>query len=458
LFNTRFAVHTNFVQSTATRFSPSLKNIVALGLLRLPLALLELPLFVLLPKLYNELFGLSLASVGAVLLATRVLDAALDPFLGVWIDRAQYKKSLSYRFWIAAFTPLLIVSFGALLWPPEAWIGSQNVALWLGSFSVFTYIAYSVISISYQAWGAQWGNSTTERARVTTVREACGLVGVLLAAIWLSPDKRLALFATMIVFCAIAIVALFKLPAPTNITTTSTANKQSRSTAVTVSPLGEFKRLFRDVKFRWLIGVFAINGIATAIPATLVLFFITDVVGASAKAPMFLASYFLAGAFGMPAWAWLAKRIGLKNTWLVGMLFAVLAFAGALGINRGDEQLFLGICIVTGLALGADLAMPPALLSTLIASNIEQSTDHSNEATYFGLWNLVTKLNLAIAAGVGLPLLQWIGYQPSGGLAASSSIRNVLALSLVYAALPCALKLIAGAALLLAPLKEEPES
>jgi glycoside/pentoside/hexuronide:cation symporter, GPH family len=419
----------------------------------MPLALLELPLFVLLPKLYNELFGLSLATVGTVLLVTRFLDAILDPFLGIWIDRAQAvqqakaERSFSYRFWIAALLPLLILSFGALLFAPNAWRGTDSVAIWLGVFSVVTYVAYSIISISYQAWGAQWGNSNDQRAKVTTVREACGLIGVLIAAIWLTPDKRSALFFTMTALSVVALIALFKLPAPI---------KPLQATP-SISPIKEFHRLLSDAKFRWLIGVFALNGIATAIPATLVLFFISDVVGANEKAPLFLASYFLAGAVGMPAWAWLAKRVGLKNTWLVGMLFAVLAFAGALGVEKGDDHLFLGICIVTGLALGADLAMPPALLSTLIASNIDTTTGQAKEATYFGLWNLVTKLNLAIAAGLGLPLLQWLGYQPNVGVANNAGMQNVLALSLVYAALPCALKLIAGTALLLAPIKEDHE-
>jgi glycoside/pentoside/hexuronide:cation symporter, GPH family len=419
----------------------------------MPLALLELPLFVLLPKLYNELFGLSLATVGAVLLATRFLDAILDPFLGVWIDRENSirpnKNSFGYRFWIAAFLPMLLVSFGALLFAPSAWSGTTSIAIWLGIFSVFTYVAYSVISISYQAWGAQWGNSNVQRAKVTTTREACGLVGVLIAAVWLSPDKRVALFSTMCILSALALFAIFRLPSPT---------RSIAKTSTTASSIEEFRRLLLDSKFRWLIGVFAINGIATAIPATLVLFFITDVVGASDKAPLFLASYFLAGAIGMPAWAWLAKRIGLKNTWLMGMLFAVLAFAGALGVQKGEANFFLGICIVTGLALGADLAMPPALLSALIANNSGTDASDAKEATYFGLWSLVTKLNLAIAAGLGLPLLQWLGYQPNAILAKSAAMQNVLALSLVYAALPCALKLIAGTALLLAPLKEDSET
>ena len=34
-----------------------------------------------------------------------------------------------------------------------------------------------------------------------------------------------------------------------------------------------------------------------------------------------------------------------------------------------------------------------------------------NEGAYFGLWNLVTKLNLALAAGIALPALALLGYR-----------------------------------------------
>jgi glycoside/pentoside/hexuronide:cation symporter, GPH family len=429
--------------------APSLKQLLQLGILRMPLALLELPLFVLLPKLYNELFGVSLAVVGAVLLATRLVDALIDPVLGVWLDKKSAK--FSYRFWITATLPLLIASFGALLWPPMTWF-SDSVAAWLAVFSIITYICYSVISISYQAWGAQWGNNVAERARLTTVREACGLMGVLLAAIWLTPGDRGVLFTVMAIFAVLACAALYALPKPIPV------RQQLDSPSSTFSNVAA---VLKDVKFRWLLAIFAINGIASAIPATLFLFFVQDVVGASAKAPLFLGSYFLAGALGMPLWAWLAKKAGLRNAWLIGMLFSVFAFAGALTVERGEVYIYHAICIVTGFALGADLALPPALLASLIAANRQDATLEGSvmpgEATYFGLWSLVTKLNLALAAGLGLPLLQWLGYQP-GLVAAISTPQNTLSLSLVYAALPCLLKLVAGAALLLNPHRDDANS
>ncbi len=62
---------------------------------------------------------------------------------------------------------------------------------------------------------------------------------------------------------------------------------------------------------------------------------------------------------------------------------------------------------------------------------------------YFGVWTFATKMNLALAAGIALPLLDALGYVP--GVHDGATAR---ALALVYAGLPCVLKLAAVAALL----------
>jgi Na+/melibiose symporter-like transporter len=52
---------------------------------------------------------------------------------------------------------------------------------------------------------------------------------------------------------------------------------------------------------------------------------------------------------------------------------------------------------------------------------------------------VATKLNLALAAGLSLPLLQWLGYAVG-----ARDAPALLALSWAYALLPCILKLLAG--------------
>src|SRR5690606_37462345 len=162
-----------------------LPGLAAYGALRMPLALLELPLFVLLPAFYSQKFGMELALIGAILFGTRLLDALADPFIGAAIDRSRSPAGRwAYRHWLWASLPALAVGFWAMFSPP---VQGNLLAVWLALASVLTYLAYSTASIAYQAWGAQLGSTERDRARVTGIREAFGLVGVVAASALLAP-------------------------------------------------------------------------------------------------------------------------------------------------------------------------------------------------------------------------------------------------------------------------------
>jgi len=66
----------------------------------------------------------------------------------------------------------------------------------------------------------------------------------------------------------------------------------------------------------------------------------------------------------------------------------------------------------------------------------------SAEGAYFGWWSFATKLNLALAAGLALPLLQLLGYRPG-----SAEPHGLAMLSAAYCLLPCVLKALAAALL-----------
>lgn len=118
------------------------------------------------------------------------------------------------------------------------------------------------------------------------------------------------------------------------------------------------------------------------------------------------------------------------------MLLAVICFAWTAGLGTGQTQAFAIICAMTGIALGADLALPGAILAKMIDN---QGAQGSHDGTYLGWWNLATKLNLALAAGAVLPLLQWLGYTPG-----SQDEQALQHLAWAYALVPCLLKLIAA--------------
>ena len=73
--------------------------------------------------------------------------------------------------------------------------------------------------------------------------------------------------------------------------------------------------------------------------------------------------------------------------------------------------------------------LPPAILADQLAERAAGS------GACFGWWNFVTKVNLALAAGVALPMLAVLGYAP--GATEPDALR---ALAIVYAGLPVLLK------------------
>ncbi|MEP3302260.1 MAG: MFS transporter, partial [Roseibium sp.] len=193
--------------------------------------------------------------------------------------------------------------------------------------------------------------------------------------------------------------------------------------------------LLRD---RWRGLFFALTGLntfASAVPAVLVLFFIRDRLDAEAYTGLFLLIYFLSGVLSMPLWTRLARGLGKVRAWQISLAVAILTFSGAAFLQQGDLIAYALVCALSGLALGADLALPPAIL----ADHIEADRRQGEASRLFSIMAFVSKSALALATGLALPLLGLFGYQPDGVVTPGLA----LGLSLTYAGIPCLLKLLA---------------
>jgi glycoside/pentoside/hexuronide:cation symporter, GPH family len=410
-------------ESTLAGWRGGWRDGLTYGGLGLPLAFVALPLYVILPNHYASVFGVPLAVLGALLLGARLLDAVADPWIGRLADRWFEHSTRRALLALSAAAVVLALGFRALFFPPVR----EGVALlvWCAGALAVTYLAYSVVTVAHQAWGARLGGSEAQRARIVSWREGAALVGVLVASVLPSLAGLGAATAAFTLLLALGVAALWRAP------------RGPRSAVAT--PAHALAQPWKVPDFRALLAIYLINGIASAVPATLVLFFIRDRLQAPAFEPIFLVSYFAAGALSMPLWLRAVASVGLAKSWLAGMGLAIATFAWAAVLGAGDIAGFAAVCVASGVALGADLALPGALLTGVI-----QRAGHAGrlEGAYFGWWNFATKLNLALAAGIALPLLALFGYVPG-----ARSDDGLQALTLAYCVLPCVLKLVAAALL-----------
>ncbi len=406
------------------------RNGLAYGLMGFPLAFAALPLYVILPNHYAREFGVPLATLGAVLLGARLFDAFIDPALGRLTDRLFARSTAAVLALGAAAALVLAIGFALLFFPLVS--EPASLVIWATAMLMLTYAGYSALSVAHQSWAAMLGGNEAQRSRIVAWREGLGLLGVVTASVL---PVLLGLPVTTAVFLVALVLGWWGWQRSIRPVTVM----PHEVSATPAAPTSVWQP-FRQASFRRLLAVFMLNGIASAIPATLVLFFIQDKLAAPASfEPLFLGSYFLCAALSIPLWLAIVKRIGLARSWLVGMLLAMSVFVWASQVGDGQMLAFVLICALSGVALGADLALPSALLAGVIQAQASPTT-----GAYFGWWSFATKLNLALAAGLALPLLDLFGYAP--GVRDAAALN---ALVVAYCVLPCVLKAMAAVALYL---------
>ncbi len=405
--------------------------LIAYALPALPLAALALPLYVIVPTFYSEAVGLPVAAVGTVLLAIRLLDAATDPMFGWLADRWRGRGGRRRGFFLSSL-PLTAGSAFMLFWPSgEASLG--YLAFWAALVS----IGFTWTSLPYTAWGAELSGDYSERTRISALREGATLIGILLAtslpfSIGLTGGEGVRGLQAMAILVAIllpitGLAAVILVPEP--------KNHSSRELGILEGAV--FMAANRP--FLRLIAAFLLNGFANAIPATLFLYFVSDRLEASdGRGPLLLA-YFACAVLGVPLAVRAANRFGKHRAWCGAMLATCPIFALSGFLGPGDVIAFGVICMLTGLLLGFDLALPPSIQADVIDHDTARS-GAQRSGLYFAAWSLATKLSLAAAVGLVFPLLALTGFDPQAGPSATNSSEG---LAMLYAWLPIVPKLAA---------------
>lgn len=388
-----------------------------------------LPIYIHAPKVYVDDYGVSLAALGLVLFGLRLVDVVQDPALG-WLSahtRAHRGAMVAGAAGVMVLAMLMLFAVPPPV-APLAWFALSLALLFSGfSFLTITFYAQGVTKAD--------GLGPKGHLRLAGWRESGSLIGVSLAAVapvalGLVLERPFAGFAAG--FAVLALAAVL-------------AMRDEWGGAAADLPDEGWRAVLRDGPARRLLLIALLNAAPVAITSTLFLFFVESRLGAPGAEGPLLLLFFLSAAASAPVWARLAQRFGPRAMLLVGMALAIVAFVFAYFLGPGDTLAFAVICMASGAAMGADLTLLPALFARRMAVVAPEA------AAGFGLWAFVSKLALAFAAIVLFPILDRAGFRAG----AENTQTALQMLSVLYALVPCALKLVAMALLATTPLVEE---
>ena len=378
------------------------------------LGMAGLPIYIHAPKYFVEQYEINLATLGLALLLLRSVDFFQDPLLGRLASSTLSRGSSPL--WIAtAFMCLGMILLFAIpaVTSPILWFSISLIIL----FSGFSFAYIRIYAFGVEAFDMDG------QIKIAKWREGGTLIGICLAAaapsiLSITGSNGYKNFAFL--FCALIIIATFLMTSDFS-KTFFKVQKQTTS----IFP--------KDVGLQRLLLFVFLNAMPVAVTSTLYLFYVDHVLGLEVMGGPLLILFFLSAAFSAPFWTRWAEHYGALQVLRISMLVSILSFVWAYNLNAGEVIAFSIICFATGLSLGADMTILPAIFAQRLAK-----TKHDPN-TGFGIWNFSNKLALAFTAGILLPLMEFAGFETQD--MRSSLSTEVLKIS--YAIVPCGLKIFA---------------
>ena len=433
----------------------SARTIWAHGSLGLPLAVIGYPLSIWIPAHYSGGLGLSLATVGTMLMLARFTDVITDPLLGEISDRVQTPFGRRKPWILIGVVVMLLGVWNLFI--PDPGVGIWYFLFWLTIF----FLGSTMIALPHRAWGAELSPDYHQRSRVTAAREIYVLIGLMTAAavpmiieiradgaavsevfstLWRDaigafsgdfsdrkPVSRASLTGPVLAGMAWSI--LFLLPLAAMIVILLVREPTMVSTAPRPSLKEGLKLMLRNGPMLRVLIIAILVHFGESFRNAVSLFFIRDIVGIPTIGAAYF-FYFVAAISAIPFWLWLGRTIGKHRAFMCTLITVACVSGANLLLGYGDYLPFFLLFVVKGFCFGGLQFLPIAMLADVVDVDTARSGS-SRAGSYFAFLGFSEKIAIALGTGFSLNVVGLMGFDPSGNLA-NSTDTGVLTLRLVY--------------------------
>ena len=380
-----------------------------------------IPTFVYLPTFYGETLGLGLSIVGIILLFLRVFDVITDPIIG-WISDRIPKRYGKRKLPMVVGGLIGGPSLVALFSPPNN-VGPLYLFIW----GLLLYLSWTAIQIPYYSWAAELEPEYKERVKLNSYREGAGLIGVLsfLIIIFFLNDISIA-ESLKTISCIVLLIGSVVFFIPLKFVPQGRVTDKKEKITLPYE-----NKVFLRLTAAWFF-----NGLANGLPAVCLPLYLSYIIQVDENTKsLFILLYFLFAVLAIPLWVYLSKYMDKHKVWCLSMIFASIVFLFVPLLWTQDIIAFGIICILTGIALGSDLILPPSIQADC-ADWDRLRYKKERTGILFSYWSMSTKLALGLAVGISFPILEFLGLS-------ENNLNAKIALIMIYAGIPVVLKMCA---------------
>lgn len=394
---------------------------------------------------YTDIFGLTAAAAGTMLLFTRIWDTINTPIIGLIADRTESRwgKFRPYLLWGAI--PFGV--FGVLTFSTPDLEPTGKLIYAYVTFTLMVTV-YTIVNLPYSALMGVITPNSEERTILSSYRFIFAFIGAITVQLLTLPlvdffggdDRARGYQTTMMVFCSLAVILLF-------ITFFTTRERVH-------PPVGQKSSVKQDIcdlkRNRPWIVLFLVSfitlGYFSARGATIIYYF-KYYVGDTDKVSLFLVGGSLSLMAGIFCTGWLNRRFNRAR--LYAGLLIVDASVMALFYFPGpsDWVTMYGLHFLASFFLGPTIVMIWAMFADT-ADYSEWRTGRRATALIFSAAMFAQKMGGALGSAATGWVLAWYGFEAN----AAQSEYTLHGIRLLMSLYPAGFAIVAGTIMLFYPL------
>jgi GPH family glycoside/pentoside/hexuronide:cation symporter len=378
---------------------------------------------------YTDVYGISAAAAGTIMLVARFWDMAIDPVIGIVSDRTNTRWGKFRPYILFGAIPYAVLAILTFTTPN---FGEVGKIIYAGATYVLLMTAYAAINLPYSALGAVMTDDTYERAGLNTYRFIAGFSGqfivtglaLTLAEFFGHGNKAQGFQYTVLMFAVLSLIFFF-------ITFQTTKERVQPSKEQKNSLREDLKNLFANKAWRILAIVGIISFIMFAMQNAAIAYYFKYYLGRENNVQLFNVIGTVALIVALPLSKPLAKKFGNKNVFIGSSLISGLFFMLIYLPGIKDLTTIYIFNII------AKMAYAPAvpLLWTMIADSAdygEWTTGRRATGLYFSAAVFAQKAGW----GIGAAIAGWILTLSHFVANAEQSVSAITGIKLLVSVIP----------------------
>jgi len=360
---------------------------------------------------YTDVVGITPQMAGLIYAIGIAWDAITDPFMGYIAERTRTKMG-SYRPYIYYGSIPLALSFVVLLWVPP--FEGMLLLSFLIVVNLIHRTCFTIVSVPYSSLTARITDDSDERTKLTTARMLAASFGTFSISALAFPIVLyfgggeealgfvyLGLIAGLVAVIILSITVYFV---------------EERSFEFTKAELPNFSKVFKSVSNNYPFWI-VFSAILILISTYLMfnnnlIYFSKYALGFHEYQGLILGVLSGTNLLAIPIWAFLAIKIGKKNTWMTSMAFLFVGFLIFYFYPISELNELLYILGFIGFANGATGVLFWSMLPDTIEYG-EWRTGIRTESSLYGFMTFAQKGAIAIAIAILGTVLTKIGFEPN---------------------------------------------